>query len=398
MNNGEQVARFDHSDYIPATWGKKVGGFLKDTRGFVRLDAVDVLQSGVFIYRYGDGHVLRELRRPETVLDPECVASLAGIPATIRHPRTDDGLLTAENAKYFQVGMTGDSVQRDLTAGKLSVPVVLTDAEAIACIDDEGVHGTSPGFTSTLDETPGVWNGIPYDAEQKKIRFNHLAIGVGKPRNEGARVVRRDSKDAVIEAAVNRQEGRSMAMVKVKIGEKEIEVEQEVADALTGAQARADSAEAVVQTLTTERDAVIAERDGFKTEKEKLAGRTDSQDEALKGFDKKISDARKDTLTILSDVRRAEKLGARFDDATIAAGDPKVILLAGIKARQPNVDPKALGEKSLDYIRARFDAVEEVAAAEGFKEIADATKGGGGAPDEAKDAEAEYRKRMLEKK
>lgn len=39
-----------------------------------------------------------------------------------------------------------------------------------------GLKELSLGYNLTLDETPGEWNGQHYDAIQRDIRINHLAL------------------------------------------------------------------------------------------------------------------------------------------------------------------------------------------------------------------------------
>lgn len=122
------------------------------------------------MYRDGGGRIRRELRPPEEVFDPASLKSLALVPVTNDHPPE---LLDSENLKRYQVGNVGDSVARE---GLLvRAPVVVQDASAVAAVLS-GKQQLSCGYEADLDETPGVYDGVPYDAIQRRIRYNHLAL------------------------------------------------------------------------------------------------------------------------------------------------------------------------------------------------------------------------------
>ena len=55
----------------------------------------------------------------------------------------------------------------------MRVEIVIHDTDAMKRC---GLRELSLGYELDLDETPGTWNGEPYDAIQKNIRVNHLAL------------------------------------------------------------------------------------------------------------------------------------------------------------------------------------------------------------------------------
>jgi hypothetical protein len=153
-----QVIRLDSLPLTKAYYTPE--GYLKDR---------PVLTStGIFEYTNPDGSVRRELRLPEDVFDPESLASYKGKPIIITH---DAGLVTKDNVHQNQIGTV-------LTEGYRSGDDVR--AEIIIHDTDEmkecGLKELSLGYNLTLDETPGVWNGQKYDAIQRDIRINHLAL------------------------------------------------------------------------------------------------------------------------------------------------------------------------------------------------------------------------------
>lgn len=112
------------------------------------------------------------LYRPEDeVFCKEAMQSAAHRPATIDHPTE---FVTADTWRAVAVGMTGGDVMRD--GGFLSVPLVLMDAEAIQAVED-GKRELSWGYGCDIDWTPGTApDGQSYDAVQRNIRINHLAV------------------------------------------------------------------------------------------------------------------------------------------------------------------------------------------------------------------------------
>ncbi len=142
----------------------------KHANGWVDLDGV-FTRSGVFVYQNPDGTKRREYRPPEEVFDSESLASFAAVPVTDSHP---EALLTAENARDYTRGtVIGVPVRDgDFMRGSLR----LVDAPTIAKAEG-GKRALSLGYTCDLDPTPGIApNGERYDAIQRRIRGNHLAI------------------------------------------------------------------------------------------------------------------------------------------------------------------------------------------------------------------------------
>ncbi len=132
------------------------------------IDRPVLTSVGIFEYKNPDGSTRRELRLPEEVFDPESLASYKGKPVCITH---DAGLLTKDNVMQNMIGTilsegyrSGDDVRAEIT---------IHDTDAMKrCRFRE----LSLGYNLTLEETPGEWNGEPYDAIQRDIRVNHLAL------------------------------------------------------------------------------------------------------------------------------------------------------------------------------------------------------------------------------
>lgn len=124
--------------------------------------------TGIFEYANPDGSVRRELRLPEDVFDPESLASYKGKPIIITH---DAGVVNKDNVQKFQIGTILTEGYRSGDDVRAEIVIHNTDA-----MKDCGLKELSLGYSLDLDETPGEWNGQHYDAIQRNIRINHLAL------------------------------------------------------------------------------------------------------------------------------------------------------------------------------------------------------------------------------
>jgi hypothetical protein len=110
--------------------------------------------------------------RPEAeVMKRDSLASFAGVPVTIDHPGE---AMTTDNWKQFAVGETGEDVLRD--GQFIRVPMIVRDEAAIRAIQD-GKRQISMGYSCSLEFVDGVTDaGEPYQAIQRNLKINHLAI------------------------------------------------------------------------------------------------------------------------------------------------------------------------------------------------------------------------------
>ena len=161
------------------------------SNGFLRAEGY-LTRAGIFVYRDGQGNTVRELRPPEEVFHPDSLASFALVPVTNDHPSE---LLTADNAKQYAVGSVSEVVTPD--GDKVRASLMITDAAAIEALD-AGKSELSCGYTANVEFSPGVWNGQPYDAVQRNIRGNHVAL-VDAGRAGPACAIRMDAAGAAQE-------------------------------------------------------------------------------------------------------------------------------------------------------------------------------------------------------
>lgn len=144
------------------------------------IDHPIVTSCGIFEYTNPDGSVRRELRLPENVFDEASLATYEGKPIIITH---DAGKVDKNNVDQEQIGTILSKGYQD--GNDVRAKIVIHDTDALRRC---GLRELSLGYNLTTDETPGVWNGQPYDAIQKNIEINHLALVANARAGEQARL------------------------------------------------------------------------------------------------------------------------------------------------------------------------------------------------------------------
>ena len=191
--------------------------------GYLR-DVPIVGRVGVQVYKRGDGSIVRELRPPEEVFSKEALESFAGKPITDGHP---DENVDALNVKKYAIGTVTSEGKQE--GDNVVASIIIHDGDAVQKTTKGGVKELSLGYKVDLEDTKGVWNGQPYDAIQRNIKINHLAI-VPRGRAGNARLnIDRLDAAAFFETEVN---NTMEAKVKLDSGieypvPKEVEVEFE---------------------------------------------------------------------------------------------------------------------------------------------------------------------------
>lgn len=143
------------------------------------IDNPILTRVGIFEYHNPDGTIRRELRLPEEVFAQESLASYKGKPVILTH---EAGLVDVDNIQQEHIGtILSEGIQ---DGDNVRAQIVIHDAESL----DYGLRELSLGYTQTPDETPGVWNGQPYDAIQRNIQINHLALVEKARAGEQARL------------------------------------------------------------------------------------------------------------------------------------------------------------------------------------------------------------------
>lgn len=293
--------------------------------------------------------IIKIFRSEEEVFSEDSLQSFANKTITDNHPPE---MITVANAKQFAVGHSGNTVTRD---GDFAEAILhFTDQEIIKKVESGKVE-LSNGYTSDLEWTPGVTSdGENYDAVQKNIRGNHIAV-VDSGRC-GASCSISDHSPAKKEIS---------QMAKITIDGVDFEVDGQAAQAFNKQQMRLDEA------LET-----IKEKD------EELKKKEDQSEEELEKLRKKKEEDEAKTKDALAKIPTPEMLDALVDNR-IATRDAAVAIMPDIKwegkdcetlrkevvsAKCENIDANKV---SVDYIKARFDQLAEQVLNDPLKELND---------------------------
>lgn len=342
---------------------QKLDGYEVTPQGFLRIP-VYAARTGIQNYRRlndkGESEILREYRPADEVFSERTMGSLRSCPLTNNHPSK---MVDVENARDLMCGFTADFAEK-IDNKYLKTYVVVYDKDMIELIR-AGKREVSMGYDVELDFTPGEFEGQKYDAIQRNIVHNHIAL-VDRGRAGREVRLRLDSGSAVLVTDDNTPEEDQMA--KMKIGEKEFDVAQEVADAfgayckeMESKASKGDSADAEiakanekVTALETEKKALATEKDGLQA---KVDGLTADLEKA-KNASPKADHA--EIEKAVKERRRLDKVAERVmgaeefkkSDSMSALELKKAVIMAECKDAD-------LKDKSEDYVTARFDHIAE---------------------------------------
>lgn len=305
---GEKVQRYDNYA-IQA---------IKTDEGFVR-DAPIIGRTGILEYRNVDGSIRREYRPPEEAFNVDSLASIRGKPITQLH----HGLVTSAN--YFNSHPVGTVISDGRQDGNnIRADVVIYSLNT----DDREL---SLGYETELEETPGVTpEGEHYDAIQRNIRYNHLAI-VPRGRAGNARL-NMDGNQSI-------EEVETMS-TKIKMDNGiEYEVPAEVKVAYDAMVEKADATKKDLDAMTAKFDSATAEIEKLKADAEKQEA----------DFKAKFDEAVKTTIELRT---IAQKHGIEKTDEMSNEEIKKAVVA--------KVHPKLnLDGKSAEYIAVAFDLAKD---------------------------------------
>nr|BFD33651.1 hypothetical protein GTC16762_32700 [Pigmentibacter ruber] len=331
------------------------------SQGFLRCK-VAASKTGVFTYYDKHGKIRRELRLPEEVFNKDSMASLANIPFTNDHPLE---AVNAFNSEKYTKGFTDSTVQQNKDL--LETYVTITDAKLIQNILD-GKKEASAGYSRDLEYKSGEYEGKPYDCIQRNIRYNHLALvnkGRANKDEELARVkLILDSADAEDDISIEienenlnslEKEGEKFSM-KLNLDGIDHEFTDAnlaiaVNDKINKDLLKINELKNANEDFKKKLDAVSAEKDALKLNLDSLSNEINELKNAPKIDDKLILEKANELIEVKSFVARAL---------------PKLNLdgLSAEEIRKQFVSEKFgkehTSDKSIDYIRASFDAFKKL--------------------------------------
>ena len=151
-----------------------------DINGFVTIKGNPISKEGVFEYSgaqigHDDADRIFKVYRPgEELADPDCIESFRLLPFINEHTMlgSEDEGMTPPERKGVE-GMIGEDVYYEAPYLRGTLRIV---SESLKNALAGGKVELSPGYRCVYEMTPGVFNGQRYDAIQRKIRGNHLAL------------------------------------------------------------------------------------------------------------------------------------------------------------------------------------------------------------------------------
>lgn len=237
--------------------------------------------------------IINVYRSPEEVFNKDSLASYPHKPMTSDHPTVD---VDATNWKQFAGGDLGDEVLRDGEFVKVSFKMM--DA---GLINDyrAGKREVSMGYTAEIEFADGVTpDGEPYQAIQKNIRINHIALVDSGRAGKDCRIGVADSGAA---NAINW--GTSPI---TKVGDNQVTLKTLIVDGLT--------------VETTEQGLVAVN---------------------------KIADAKHEAVKALSDAKAEHETAINAKDTELAAKDAEIDALKAAKLSEAEIDAKVQARSDL---------------------------------------------------
>jgi hypothetical protein len=307
-----------------------------------------------------DMAVVRVYRPGAEVFHQDTLKSAAHRPVTNDHPAD---LVTADNWKQHAVGQTGDEITGEGIF--IRVPLMVSDGATIADIEN-GKRELSAGYTCDLDFTAGMTPaGEAYDAIQKNIRINHVAIVQRGRAGSQVRIGDGAVSWGVSPVIADKEESMTTTLKTVTVDGIPVEVTDQGATVIATLQQRIADAAKKASDTETAHAAVV---DGLN----KQLATKDAEIEKLKGqvVDAAALDKLVASRANLVTLARAIAKDVKTDGLTDAA-----IRRAVVTAK---LGDAAVKDKPDAYIDARFEILAEDAAKAQPDAFRDALAGGGG--------------------
>lgn len=293
---------------------------------------------------YRDARVVKVYRPGEEVFSEDTMKSAAHRPVTNDHPRTETGLLDTTTWAKYAKGNTADEVSAEGIF--LRVPLIISDEATIRDVES-GKREVSAGYTSVMDWTPGITpSGESYDAVQREIRFNHVAIVQRGRAGSAVRI-----GDAVMPIEDGEDEGDHLMTTTLKtvtVDGLSIEVTDQGAQVIGKLQATIDSMSSASTKVIADHAIVLADKDKELAKKDAEIAELKTKVLDAAALDKLVSSR----AALVADAKLVHK-DAKTDGLDAAAIKKGAVLLV--------LGDAAIADKSEAYIDARFDVLLETA-------------------------------------
>lgn len=251
----------NYSKYIDETTG-----FLH-VKGRLARDGIQVYYGLEFSKEIQDAYNLiptekYNVYRPhEEVFKKESLDTYINAPITMEHPSE---FVNIDNAKELIKGSISKYwEEKENDVSYVCSDIVVTDKTLINTIKNGYKIEFSPGYTQDLIREEGEYKGKKYDFKQTNIKINHIA-SVERGRCEGSCKITTDNYNIIEDE--NKTKGNSM--VKLKIGDAEVEVCDTVFAHIDDLKNKLVDTEAMVEKTTGENEKL---KEDMEEEKKKTS-------------------------------------------------------------------------------------------------------------------------------
>lgn len=318
INNGYKESQANAIAYSEARKSKDaVSSRTKDGNGWIEIKGNPISKIGVFEYAGSqiDSTLIPDkiynVYRPEEELsNEETIASFRLLPWTDDHAMLgaeDDGLLPAEQKGIH--GIIGEDVyfEEGYLKGNLKI-----FSDKLASLIEDGKKELSIGYKCLYELTSGTYNNQRYDAIQRQIRGNHLAL-VEEGR-AGPDVAVLDNFKFTLDSKGLKMEPDEM-ITKAEVTDEE---------SLMGIEAlisRVQRLEEIIAKLTSSEEDEMLENREIIDESEEEKSISKDEDSEILNAKKKMSDAEEgkkkegmDTKSLLREISQRDALASQLSN------------------------------------------------------------------------------------
>lgn len=306
-------------------------GYLTVPANIARTGIQDYSAYEMGVTNSDPNRIFKVLRPAEEVFKDESLNSFANKPVTLNHPPE---LVNAKNYNTYSVGFSGNTVKKD--GDFVLTELRITDESAIKDVESGKIE-LSNGYVCDIEWSSGTTeSGEKYDAIQRNIRGNHIAI-VDRARAGPACKIADQQNNNFINTSKN---------MKITIDGVDYEVSDQAGQAI-----------AKLQNQIIDQDATYKQKDKDLICKEKeIKSVTDSMQAKLDDALSKIPTTESLDQMVFCRISLIDSVRKISPDFNWNGKDEATIKREIVGDTYPNIQ---LDSVSDDYVAARFDILLE---------------------------------------
>lgn len=335
-----------------------------DQTGFLYVYRVPIAGAMVQKYVKSDGSEEMEAKLPEEILSDSTVSSANSKPVTDGH----HGLVTKDNSHDLMKGFTASNGH--VEGNMLYNDITITDPNLISQIKNGSKRELSIGFETQMDPTSGTYNGAKYDAVQRNIRINHVAV---VPKGRAGHEVRLigDSAEAVEQVESSEEKGNQMETRVVRADGQNITVAADDVEKITKLDADNSAKAKQIADLNAKIKALQDEKAKIEGNADESAKKADAAEAKVASLEDDKKKLQKEVDSLKGDAfdKRLELIDQVKDFVGDSAYDyhgksDRDMKIDAVKAvRGDAIDFK---DKSDDFVDAAFQLLEKPKQVSGY--------------------------------